>query len=239
MLFVYVLYIINLQGYWLKIWPLTYFYSLSVFRDTGLCTIFILTRTRIEGWFYRAIPVSGLLFSSAGSEGGSRLSSRLLILFLSWISSLRRCLTWDDSSGRGCPFTVETQSINHFSQWERCKYVEHNEKNRKLVSKICNSVLQGSLHKLFQAPRHTHSVQNKPHLLLKSHVWDTHMHVRLRSHRPAVDLYMLGLEKYTSLQIFPPLPVLCHLTLWPFWQKEAGLQPKTLDRKSHYLAWRG
>lgn len=89
-----------------------------------------------------------------------------------------------------------------------------------VVSNICNSVLQGWLHKLFQAPQHTHSLQNKPHLLLKSHIWDTHLHVRLRSHRPAIDLYRLGLEKYTSLRIFPSLPMFSAASLYdPFGRK--------------------
>lgn len=57
------------------------------------------------------VPVSGLVLSGTDSEGGSRLSSRLLTLFLKWISSLRRCFTWDDSSGRGCPFTAKTQTL--------------------------------------------------------------------------------------------------------------------------------
>lgn len=51
------------------------------------------------------LPLSGAVAVRPGSEGGSRVSRRLLTLFLSSISSLRRYFTWLDSKGRGWPFT--------------------------------------------------------------------------------------------------------------------------------------
>lgn len=47
------------------------------------------------------LPLSGAVAAKPGSEGGSKLSKRLLTLFLSSISSLRRYFTWLDSKGRG------------------------------------------------------------------------------------------------------------------------------------------
>lgn len=52
------------------------------------------------------LPLSGAVAARPGSVGGSRLSKRLLTLFLSSMSSLRRYFTWLDSKGRGWPFTV-------------------------------------------------------------------------------------------------------------------------------------
>lgn len=188
--------------------------------DTGFWLI--LTRAGKEDRFYGGIPVSGWLLSSAGSEGGSRLSSRLLIRFLSWISSLRRCLTWDDSSGRGCPFTAETRSIISLD-WRRAS-MRSTMKRADYPGELLNE--------LFQAPRHTRSLTHwltveSTRLLHESHVWDTHMHVRLRSHRPAIDLYKLGLEKYTSLHIFPPLPLFSIASLYdPFGRKRQGCNQK-------------
>lgn len=167
------------------------------------------------------LPVSGLLLSSAGSEGGSRLSSRLLIRFLSWISSFRRCLTWDDSSGRGCPFTAETQSIislsgrgaNMWSTMQRTGYPP---------SRIFKRALQGF--RLHDTPT---DCRISPGLLLKSHVWDAHLHVRLRSHRPAIDLYKLGQETHTSPHIFPSLPMFSVASLYdPFGRKRQGFNQK-------------
>lgn len=87
------------------------------------------------------IPVCGLLLSSVGSAGGSRLSSRLLILFLNWISSLRRCFTWDDSSGRGWPFTIrknKTQMNDSFSTRCATRYRSMNSVSYKTRLQYCS-----------------------------------------------------------------------------------------------------
>lgn len=55
------------------------------------------------------LPLSGAVAARPGSVGGSRLSRRLLTLFLSSMSSLRRYFTWLDSKGRGWPFTVDNR----------------------------------------------------------------------------------------------------------------------------------
>lgn len=57
------------------------------------------------------LPLSSAVAASPGSVGGSRLSRRLLTLFLSSMSSLRRYFTWLDSKGRGWPFTADNGMI--------------------------------------------------------------------------------------------------------------------------------
>lgn len=194
----------------------------DIVSDTGTCGRLVL-------------PVSGLLFSSAGSEGGSRLSSRLLILFLSWISSFRRCLTWDDSSGRGCPFTVETQSIISLSgrganMWSTMQSPDYP------VSTICNKAGCVNCFRLHDTP----SAVSAQWLLLKPHVWDTHMHVRLR-----LTSTSLAWEKekkkipHTSLHIYPSLLMFSLASLYdPFLAERGRASTKFIGQEITSSGWK-
>lgn len=86
--------------------------------------------------------------------------------------------------------------------------------------------------RLHNTPSHS---RISPSLLLKSHVWDTHVHVSLRRHSPAIDLYKLDLEN-TQLSI-SSLPSQCSPSprFMTLWHKEAGLQPKHWT--GNHLIW--
>lgn len=75
-----------------------------------------------------SLPLSGAVAVRPGSVGGSRLSRRLLTLFLSSISSLRRYFTWLDSKGRGWPFTKEEEKQKATSEQHNTKGVTFRRK---------------------------------------------------------------------------------------------------------------
>lgn len=111
--------------------------SPSEFTSTTTDTTALAAKTNMQNWqiinpflhftlcmFVRVcvcLPLSGAVAVRPGSVGGSRVSRRLLTLFLSSISSLRRYFTWLDSKGRGWPFTEEDRRPTEATQMDYFK----------------------------------------------------------------------------------------------------------------------
>lgn len=123
-------------------------------------------------------------------------------------------------------------TINHFSRLETCKYAEHTEKSR-LPRRPAERIVSGSTtHPLINSLTHCRIDPSFTRVTRLGHTHAREVEKPQTSNRPLQAWPgKIHLPPYLSS---PPIVLHC-FALRPFWQKEAGLQPKTSDRKSHYL----